>query len=67
MADIKRKYNVSAKGTLSIDDERLFISVEDVGDVPLHTLLEDFDGREVSIKVDYAEDYTASDAGEIEE
>ena len=57
MSDIKRKYNVSAKGLFTIDDERLYISVEDLGDVALHTLLRDFDGKEVKLQVNYDEDY----------
>lgn len=57
MSDIKKKYNVSAKGLFTIDDERLYISVEDLGDVALHILLKDFDGKEVKLQVNYDEDY----------
>ena len=57
MSDIKRKYNVSAKGLFTINNERLYISVEDLGDVALHTLLKDFDGKEVKLQVNYDEDY----------
>lgn len=61
MADkIVRKYNVSASGVLSIDaDGRLYVSCEDgAQDVSLAKLLEDFDGRQVKISVNYDEEYS---------
>lgn len=61
MADVKRKYNLSAKGVLSISEDGIFLSVEDVGDIDLATLLEDFDDKEIKLNVTYDEDYGASD------
>lgn len=61
MADkIVRKYNVSASGVLSIDEDgRLFVSCEDgAQDVSLARLLEDFDGRQVKISCNYDEEYS---------
>lgn len=69
MADkIVRKYNVSASGVLSIDrDGRLSVSCEDgAQDVSLAKLLEDFDGRQVKISVNYDEEY-AEDEVEVDE
>ena len=58
MSDVKKKYNVSIKGVMSIDsDGRIVISVEDVGDIPLDKILNDFEGREVKISVNYDENY----------
>lgn len=61
MADkIVRKYNVSASGILSIDeDERLYISCEDgAQDVSIAKLLEDFDGKQIKISCNYDEEYS---------
>ena len=58
MSDIKRNFKVSAKGTLFIDSNgRITISVEDEGDYDLAKVLEDFDGRAVTLQVTYNEDY----------
>ena len=59
MADkIVRKYNMSASGILSIDEDgRLYVSCEDgAQDVSVAKLLEDFDGRKVKISCNYDED-----------
>lgn len=61
MADkIIRKYNVSASGVLSIDEDgRLYVSCEDgAQDVSIAKLLEDFDGRQVKISCNYDEEYS---------
>lgn len=60
MADkIVRKYNVSAQGILTIDEDgKLYVSCEDgAQDVSLARLLEDFDGRQVKISCNYDEEY----------
>ena len=64
MADrIVRKYNVSAQGVLTIDEDgRLYVSCEDgAQDVNLARLLEDFDGRQVKISCNYDEEYFEED------
>ena len=69
MADkIVRKYNVSASGILSIDkDGRLYVSCEDgAQDVNIAKLLEDFDGRQVKISVNYDEEYSEEDEVEVD-
>ena len=69
MADkIVRKYNVSASGILSIDKYgALFVSCEDgAQDVSLAKLLEDFDGRQVKISVNYDEEYAVEDEVEVD-
>ena len=58
MSDVKKKYNVSVKGIMNIEDDgRIIMSVEDLGDIPLDRILDDFDGREIKISVNYDEDY----------
>ena len=60
MADkIVKKYNVSAQGILTIDEDgRLYVSCEDgAQDVSIAKLLEDFDGRQVKISCNYDEEY----------
>lgn len=69
MADkIVRKYNVSASGILDIEKNgRLYISCEDGAQaVSLAKLLEDFDGRQVKISVNYDEEYSAEDEVDTE-
>lgn len=71
MADkIVRKYNVSASGILSIDEDgRLYISCEDgAQDVSLAELLEDFNGRQIKFSCNYDEEYSEEideETGEI--
>jgi hypothetical protein len=69
MDKIVRKYNVSASGVLSIDkDGRLYVSCEDgAQDVNIAKLLEDFDGRQVKISVNYDEEYSEEDDVEVDE
>jgi hypothetical protein len=69
MADkIMRKYNVSASGILTIDrNGKLYISCEDgAQDVSLAKLLEDFDGRQVKVSVNYDEEYSDEDEIEVD-
>ena len=58
-AKIQKKYSVSATGDLHIDDESSQISItnSDTGETfDLAELLSDFNGREVKIACNYAED-----------
>ena len=58
MADVKKKYNVSVKGVMNIEaNGRIVMSVEEMGDIPLDRILDDFDGREIKLAVNYDEDY----------
>lgn len=58
MSNVKKKYNVNIKGVLNItSDGRIVMSIEDIGDMYLDEILEEFDGREVKISVVYDEDY----------
>lgn len=69
MADkIMRKYNVSASGILTIDKNgKLYISCEDgAQDVSLAKLLDDFDGRQVKVSVNYDEEYSEEDEVEVD-
>lgn len=62
MSDVKKKYNVSIKGVMNIDkDGRIIMSIEDMGDIPLDRILDDFDGREIKLAVNYDEDYEDTD------
>lgn len=67
MSNVKKKYNVNIKGVLNItSDGRIVMSVEDIGDMPLDEILEDFDGREVKIAVTYDEDYEIESSVDME-
>ena len=62
MSDIKKKYNVNVKGVINIEPNgRIIMSVEDMGDVPLDRIFDDFDGREVKLALVYDEDYEESE------
>ena len=53
-----RKYAVSAKGILDINDEGIFVEDEDTGEaIPLRDLLSDFDGKPIKLSVNYDEEY----------
>ena len=62
MSDVKKNFKVSVKGVMSIEGTgRIIMSVEDMGDIPLDRILDDFDGREIKMSVTYDEDYDAPD------
>lgn len=62
MADkVTKKYNVSVSGVLSIQDDDILIEVEDRGEFRLSRLIEDFDGRQVKISVNYDEEVVEPD------
>lgn len=65
MSNVKKKYNVSVKGIMNIEPNgRIIMSVEELGDMPLDRILDDFDGREIKLAVNYDEDY--EDAIEVD-
>ena len=56
-AKIQKKYAVSANGELHINGDIVSVTNIETGEVfPLADLLSDFDGREVKIACNYAED-----------
>ena len=56
-AKIQKKYAVSASGELHINGDIVSVTNIETGEVfPLVDLLFDFDGREVKIACNYAED-----------
>lgn len=58
MSKITRKYNLNVKGILYVEDD--VISVEDAESgelLPIASLLDDFNGKECTLSVAYAEDY----------
>ena len=58
MSDVKKNFKVSVKGVMSIEGNgRIIMSVEEMGDIPLDRILDDFDGREIKMSVTYDEDY----------
>ena len=62
MSDVKKNFKVSVKGIMSIEDNgRIIMSVEEMGDIALDTILDDFDGREIKMSVTYDEDYEQPD------
>ena len=67
MSNVKKKYNVNIKGILNVNsDGRIIMSIEDMGDMPLDEILEDFDGRDVKITLSYEEDYESTDDLDID-
>lgn len=56
---ISKKFALSIQGVLSYDDEtqQMYVSVQDKGDYLLSELLEEFNGKECSISINYNEDY----------
>ena len=57
MSKFNKKCTVSAKGILSVNGDIIAIENTDTGElIPVATLLDDFDGRDCSITVAYAED-----------
>lgn len=68
MADIKYNYKLNIKGVLSVEGDRIIVSVEDDLDYNLAALCRDFDGKLCKIGVAYEEEYSASeDEVEVDE
>ena len=58
MANIVKKYNMNAKGILSIDGDIIALENTDTGEmIQLSVLLEDFKDRLVKLSINYDEDY----------
>ena len=58
MSKINRKYTVSAKGMLYIEDGVISVENAETGElVSVASLLDDFNQKECSLTVAYAEDY----------
>lgn len=58
---ITKNYKVAATGILSIDGERICISVEDKGDIALDALLRDFNNKAIRLNCSYDEEYVAKE------
>lgn len=58
---ITKNYKVSASGIFYIDDNKIYISVEDKGDIALDELLKDFNNKPVKFSCSYDEDYTTEE------
>ena len=56
---VTKSMKVSASGVLSIEDEDIFVEVEDKGVFSLKKLLKDFDGCSVKIACSYDEEQVA--------
>ena len=55
-----KKYSVSAKGILDINDAGIFIEDEDTGEaIDLQDLLEDFHDKSIKLSVNYDVEYGA--------
>jgi hypothetical protein len=53
-----KKYSLSAKGILDINDAGIFIEDEDTGvAVDMRDLLDEFDERSIKLSVNYDEEY----------
>jgi hypothetical protein len=58
MSKINKKYTVSAKGIMYIEDGIISVENENTGElIQVADLLEDFNEKECSLTVAYAEDY----------
>lgn len=56
MSLMNRKYSADIKGILSIEDGKIIVSVEDIGDVDLADFVKDFvDKEDVKITISYGE------------
>ena len=61
-ASINKTYKITAKGTLSIDDDIVSIENSDTGElVQLSDLFEDFADKSVSLSINYDEDYGSAE------
>jgi len=61
MADtMKKNYKVSGSGVLSINDDKIVVSVADKGDFNLARVLSDLNGCAVKFNFSYDEDYEES-------
>lgn len=59
---VSKKYALSINGVVDIDQSgRINIIVEDQGEFDLSILMNDFNGRECKISVNYEEDYAGPD------
>ena len=58
MANIVKKYSLSAKGILNITDDGVELENTDTGEcIPLAELLSDFNNRLIKLSINYDEDY----------
>jgi len=66
---IKKKYSLNISGVLTYDEDiqDFMVSVEDKGEFRLSELLEDFDGKQCKISVNYDEDYDIVIDGDADE
>ena len=60
-ADIKYNYKLNVKGLMTVEDDKIIMSVEDSGDFSLAYLCEDFNGKVVKIAVAYDKEYEEPD------
>ena len=60
-ADIKYNYKLNVKGLMTIEDDKITMSVEDSGDFSLAYLCEDFSDKVVKVSVTYDKDYEEPD------
>ena len=62
MANIMKKYTLSAKGILSLEDGIVGLEDVDTGELINFTeLLADFDGKSIKMSINYDEDYSAEE------
>jgi hypothetical protein len=67
MADsMKKNYKVSGSGVLSIEGDRIIVSVEDKGEFNLARVLSDLNEHPVKFSFSYDEEYEEEDEEEIE-
>lgn len=64
---IVEKHNLSVEGVLNIQDDKIVLEIEDLGNRNLATMLKSFDGQLVKIAVAKTEGILAEDALEVSE
>ena len=63
---VTKSMKVSASGLLNIEDDNIFIEVEDVGTFNLRKLLEDFNGCSVKFSCSYDKEQSAPEENEVD-
>lgn len=57
-AAIMKKYNISAKGILVVEENTVGVEIEDTGElIELKDLLSDFNGKTIKLSASYDEEY----------
>lgn len=67
MAKVSKKISVSANGVLAIDNDGMFVAVEDGPTIALDKLLAEMDGKLIKLSASYDEEYDGEADIEVNE